>query len=224
MTPKRFARYQSILKKRQADLTLITDQVHKGRNLSALLRTCDSVGIQDIHISQPKKGYRPYKGTAMGSQQWLDVHHYEEVSEAIIKEKEGGKQIIAAHFDEKASYYYQADYTIPTALVLGAEKEGVSPQVLPLVDQFVVIPMQGMVSSLNVSSACSIILAEAQRQRMEAGMYNHCQLSEQRFKEILFRWSYPEIAEFCLKKDIEFPETDEQGSLINPSKWHQELL
>ncbi len=223
MTPKRFARYKATLNKRQPDLTLITDQVHKGRNLSALIRTCDSVGIQDIHITQPKEGYRPYKGTAMGSHQWLDIHQYKTVSEPILLTKNQGYQIIAAHFSDKARYYYEVDYTKATALVLGGEKYGLSTEAMSLVDQCIVIPMQGMVASLNVSSACSIILAEAQRQRMSAGLYANCRLNKARFNELLFRWSYPEIAEFCQQKAIAFPETNDAGLLVNPSDWYRKI-
>ena len=74
MTPERFSKIQRVLSKRQPDLTVITDEVHKGRNLSAIVRTCDAVGITEFNSVIPGAGFRPYRGTTLGSDKWVNVH------------------------------------------------------------------------------------------------------------------------------------------------------
>lgn len=223
MTLERFAKFNAVLQKRQLDLTIITDQVHKGRNLAALVRNCDAIGIDTIHTVMPQAGFQPYRGTAMGSQKWVNIDFHDSVTDAIGSARDQQMQVLAAHLSQDAVDYREIDYTVPTALVLGTEKQGVSESALALVDQAITIPMVGMAGSLNVSVACGIILSEAYHQRFKAGLYERCQLSKQEFARRLFEWMQPDIASYCKENGLDYPALDEEGDLANPSQWYQDI-
>lgn len=223
MTPERFQRICQVLKQRQPDLTVVTDEVHKGRNLSAMLRSCDAVGVDQLHCVTPEKGFRPYRGTSLGTHKWVEVKLYDAVAEPVSALKEQGFQVVAAHLSDVAVDYRAIDYTRPTALLMGAEREGVSADASTLADQHVVIPMLGMVESLNVSVACAAILLEAQRQRMQAGMYDEQRLSDDVFARRFFQWAHPVLADYCDQRGLEYPPVREDGELADGSAWYREV-
>lgn len=216
MTPERYQKIVDVLNRRQPDLTVITDQVHKGQNLSAIIRTCDAVGIHRVHAVYDKGRFRPHTGTAMGSHKWVATEVHRNIEMPIVELQQQGFQVLAAHFDEGAVDYRQVDYTRPTALLLGAEKIGVSAEASAKVDGCVVVPMMGMAESFNVSVACAIILAEAQRQRDKAGLYEHCRIDAIEYHRVLFEWCQPVIARFCRQRGIPYPALDDSGHLLEP--------
>lgn len=220
MTPSRLAKFQDTLARRQLDLTIITDQVNKGQNIAALLRTCDAVGIHRAHAVTPADGYRDYSGTARGSQQWVSVNQYVQVDDALMAAKQQGMQLVAAHFSDSAVDFRELDYTKPTALILGAEMQGVSPNAVAAADYHVVIPMLGMVHSFNVSVAAAVILLEAQRQRELAGMYDKPQLAGDDYANTLFRWCHPAIADYCHRYNLQYPAMDAAAEIPNLSQWY----
>lgn len=223
MTPARYETICRVLRQRQPDLTVITDEVHKGRNLSAIVRTCDAVGISEFHCVQPRKGYRAFRGTALGTHKWVNTQLHDNVGQGINTLKQRGFNIVAAHLDESALDFRDVDYSQPTALLMGTEKEGVSEQALELVDQQVVIPMMGMVESFNVSVACAIILTEVQRQRQLAGMYDESRLDPEVYRKTLFQWCQPIVTKYCDENDLDYPALDDEGEIINPSQWYRDV-
>lgn len=220
MTPERKAKLTQTLDWRQPDLTLITDQVHKPRNIAALIRTCDSVGIPHVHTVTPKAGY-PFKGTTRGSDRWVKTTNHDRCEEAVVQVKAQGMKVYAAHFSDRAIDYRDVDYTVPCAILMGAEKHGVSDEAAELADEHILIPMMGMVGSLNVSTAAGIILVEAQNQRLKAGMYEQCRLNQTEYKDTLFEWSYPDLADYCYKQGLEYPALDDDLVLADASGWYQ---
>lgn len=222
MTPERYARITTVLKQRQPDLTVITDEVHKGRNISAIMRTCDAVGIDTLHVIRPKAGYRHYRGTALGSHKWVNIALHDQVNDAVSQVKALGCQIVVAHLSATSVDYRQVDYTRPTALLVGTENNGPSDTALSLADAQVSIPMVGMVGSYNVSVASAIILAEAYRQREEAGYYRQRRLPETIYKERLFCWCQPIVADYCQRMGLPYPDLDNEGEIIDGAKWYQQ--
>ena len=221
MTPERYNRITEVLRKRQPDLTVITDEVHKQRNLAAIIRNCDAVGINEIHCVMPDTGYQIYSGTSASAQKWVDVQHYENAEQPVKMLKAQGYQIVAANLTEDAVDYRQVDYTSPTALILGAEVKGVGEISKRLSDCNVILPMYGMVDSYNVSVACALILAEAQRQRAEAGLYDERRLTQQVYNEKFFRWAHPKLAEYCDERGISYPAVRDDGEVENLSGWYK---
>jgi len=221
MTPERYQKLKRTLDLRQPDLTLLTEQLHKPRNIAALLRTSDAVGIHELNMVWPWDKHRNYSGTAMGSDRWVDIVRHFSMSEAIDKLHAGKYRIYAAHLSEQACDYRDVDYTVPCAILLGNEKNGVSALSAEKVDQHIIIPMMGMVESYNVSVAAAIILAEAQRQRMQAGLYAQARLDQNTYQQTFFRWAHPKIAKYCHQHNLPYPPvSEEDGEIINPSAWY----
>ncbi len=220
MTPERSARLRAVLDRRQPDLVLVTDFVNKQRNLSAIVRNCDAAGVMSVHAVLGEEDYRSYRGTAMGSHRWVEVVRHQTACSAISHLQERGFQVVAAHLGERAGDYRAVDYCRPTAILLGAERRGVSRDAIAAVDGCITVPMMGMVESYNVSVASGIILAEAQRQRQLAGLYDHCRIDPETYQRLLFEWAYPELRAYCEKQGLAYPPIDESGELVEPSTWY----
>lgn len=213
MTPQRHARIRAVLDRRQPDLTLVLEGVHKPHNLSAIQRSCDAAGVFALHAVSPRHRYRPRKGIAAGSAKWVEIHNHQRVEAAIRGLQERGFQVIAAHLDEQARSFRDFDYRLPTAFLMGTEKFGVSPRALALADGRAYIPMHGMVASLNVSVAAATLLYEAERQRDAAGFYATPRLDAELYRHTLFRWGYPILAARHDALGLPYPELDARGGL-----------
>ena len=216
MTPERLARIKAVLEQRQPDLTLVADEVHKGRNLAAMVRTADAVGMTKVHAVLPQGGYKPFRGTAMGSNRWVQVVKHKSMQSALDEVKQAGAQLVIADATVNAVDYQTLDYCKPTALIMGGEVEGVGNLALEHADHCIFIPMLGMVESYNVSVAAAIILAEVRRQRMQAGLYQGCKLDDAEFQRLFFKWGYKRLAHFCEVRKVPFPRLDEEGDIIDP--------
>ncbi|RYV04268.1 tRNA (guanosine(18)-2'-O)-methyltransferase TrmH [Shewanella sp. OPT22] len=223
MTPERFARITELLNNRQPDLTVCLDTVHKPNNISAVVRTADAVGINQIHAIWPDADMRVSGNTASGSQQWVQVKKHYTSDEAITALKAEGMQILVTNFSPNAKDFREIDYTKPTALVMGNERTGVSQAMIDAADQEVIIPMVGMVQSLNVSVATALVLFEAQRQRKEAGMYGTCKLPSDYCQKLLFEQGHPQYAKACRKKGVEYPFIGDDGQIVASDDWWHRL-
>lgn len=223
MTPARLAKIKRILNQRQPDLTVCMEHVHKRHNFSAIARTADAVGCHDIHAVWPKDRRSLGGGTAGGSQNWLNINMYDNFDQAFSKLKQQGMQVLATHLSEDAVDFRDIDYTQPTCILMGTERDGISDYALSKADHNIVVPMMGMVQSLNVSVACSLILYEAQRQRQQANMYQECKISDQDYHRILFEGGHPIYANACKRKGLPYPELDEQGQIIASDEWWQQM-
>jgi len=222
MTPERYQRIREMLAKRQTDLTVCLENVHKPHNVSAVVRTCDAIGIHKVHAVWENQ-YRVRSGTAMGSQQWVNVDTHENVTDAIGALKAQNMQVLVTHLSDKAVDFRDIDYTKPTAILFGQEKYGVTDEAIAMCDQDIVIPMVGMVQSLNVSVAAALVLYEAQRQRQIAGMYDVQHLSEEECQRMLFEGGYPVLTKVCKRKGIPYPPIDEQGQIAADDSWWQQM-
>lgn len=222
MTPERYQRIREMLAKRQTDLTVCLENVHKPHNVSAVVRTCDAVGIHKVHAVWENQ-YRVRSGTAMGSQQWVNVDTHENVTDAIGALKAQNMQVLVTHLSDKAVDFRDIDYTKPTAILFGQEKYGVTDEAIAMCDQDIVIPMVGMVQSLNVSVAAALVLYEAQRQRQIAGMYDVQHLSEEECQRMLFEGGYPVLTKVCKRKGIPYPPIDERGQIAADDSWWQQM-
>lgn len=213
MIPRRYERLKQVLSKRQSDLTVITEDVHKPHNFSAIIRTCDAVGVFEVHSVNSNSKMPTYSPVAKGSDKWVNLHTHPDLKTAVAKLQQKDLKIYAAHLSEKAVDYRSIDYTKPTAILMGAEKHGVSELAADLVDGHIIIPMFGMVESLNVSVAAAVILFEAQRQRLAAGMYDRVSLDTKTFERVIFEWGYPEIAAMYRERGQPYPSLKEDGSI-----------
>jgi tRNA (guanosine-2'-O-)-methyltransferase len=215
LLPRRFHRLEAVLDRRMGDLTLLLEHVDKPHNLSAILRSCDAVGVLEAH-SVSLKGRTPtFNSTALGSQKWVPLHRHADSPTAIAELRRRGFRLFGTHLGHDAVDYRSCDFTGPTAFVLGAEKWGLSPDTAAAIDQAVVIPMRGMVQSLNVSVAAAMLLAEALRQRQAAGLVPERGegLEPEQRRSLLFEWAYPQVAEWCRRQGRPYPELDGEGAI-----------
>ncbi|MDJ0743268.1 MAG: tRNA (guanosine(18)-2'-O)-methyltransferase TrmH [Xenococcaceae cyanobacterium MO_167.B27] len=212
--PRRYRKLQQVLSKRQPDLTVITEDVHKPHNLSAIIRTCDAVGVFEVNAVNSKSEMPTYSQVAVGSEKWVKLNTYPNIKDAIANLQQSNFKVYAAHLSQEALDYRTIDYTQPTAILLGAEKHGVSQLAADLSDGHIIIPMLGMVQSLNVSVAAAVVLFEAQRQRLAAGMYDSMSLDSDMFNKVIFEWAYPEIAAICRQKGEAYPALGEEGEIL----------
>ncbi|MEO8467932.1 MAG: tRNA (guanosine(18)-2'-O)-methyltransferase TrmH [Gammaproteobacteria bacterium] len=217
MTPERFSRLRAALTRRQPDLTVLMDSVNKSHNVSAILRTADAVALTHLHSVSTNAAMRRHHMIAGGARRWVSVVLHPTAGFALEALRKDGFRLVAAHGGDGARDFRDVDYTRKTALVVGAEFSGLSAETLAAADELIAIPMQGLVTSLNVSVATGAILLEAERQRRAAGMYAECRLSPEEFERILFEWCYPEIAVRCRKLARPYPPLSADGSFtVNP--------
>ncbi len=214
MTPKRYARLRSVLDRRQPDLTVLLDNVHKTHNFSAIVRSCDAVGAFEAHAVWPNPRLKPNHMSSGGAGKWVRILAHPDLDTAVEILRGKGMQIIAAHLDESARDYRQVDFTRPTAILLGAELDGVSAEGLKHADFNVSISMAGMVESLNVSVAAAILLFEARQQREAAGLYSRSRLDPEIYQRTLFEWCHPEVAAYCRRSNRSYPALDEHGEIV----------
>ena len=217
MIPRRYERLKQVLDKRQPDLTVLTEDVHKPHNLSAIIRTCDAVGVFAVHAVNRHSDVPTFSQVAQGSEKWVKLNSHADIETAIKHLQQQNHRVYAAHLSAKAIDYRQVDYTQPTTILLGTEKWGVTDKAAELVDGHIVIPMQGMVQSLNVSVANAVILFEAQRQRLEAGMYERVRLDEKTYHQVIFEWGYPDIADMYRREGKPYPQLGEEGEILSPN-------
>ncbi|QJR81144.1 tRNA (guanosine(18)-2'-O)-methyltransferase TrmH [Alteromonas pelagimontana] len=222
MSPERYQRISDMLAKRQTDLTVCIENVHKPHNVSAIVRTCDAVGIHRVHTVWEKK-YKMRGATAMGSQHWVRATNHDSIGNAVCALKQQGMQILVTHLSDTAIDFREADYTRPTAVLFGQERYGVTDEAIAMADQDIVIPMMGMVQSLNVSVAAALVLYEAQRQRQIAGLYNTIHLPEAERQKFLFERGYPRLRALCMQKDLAYPHINHVGQIEANEGWWQQL-
>jgi rRNA methylases len=221
MNPQRYARICEMLARRQPDLTVCMEEVHKPHNVAAIVRTADAVGVHEVHAVWPAGKLRSMASTAAGSNSWVQVKTHPTIDEAVATLKGRGMQILATHLSDKAVDFRDIDYTRPTCILMGQEKTGISQEALALADQDIIIPMIGMVQSLNVSVASALILYEAQRQRQNAGMYQrtNSMLPEAEQQRLLFEGGYPVLAQLAKRKKLPYPLVNELGEIEADEAW-----
>jgi tRNA (guanosine-2'-O-)-methyltransferase len=192
--PQRLRRLVEILLRRQKDLILFSENVKNEHNFSAIIRTCDAVGVLNIYYTYDGNKTKIYnEHITMGSHKWVFLHRVENAVETLKGFKEKGFQVVATRLVGNSIHYREVDYTKPTVIVVGNELQGVSEEVASVADYNVVIPMYGMAQSLNVSVATAVILYEAERQRSAKGFYDKPQLSLEEIKQILQKWAYEDV-------------------------------
>src|SRR5690554_3097227 len=158
ITERRLQLIRDISANRTRHITVVTEDVYQMHNTSAVLRSCDIFGIQDLHVIQDQIGKRIDKEIAMGAQKWVDVYQYDSTRACISALRSQGYRIIATTPHEDSSSLDTFSLDQKAAIFFGKEKEGLSEQVLKNADGFLTIPMYGFTESLNVSVSAAIIL------------------------------------------------------------------
>jgi tRNA (guanosine-2'-O-)-methyltransferase len=190
MTPERRQKLISVLNKRQNDITVVLENVFDPHNISAVMRTCDAVGVQDIYVLNTKIPKHKKWGAKSSSSaaKWLTIHEYDNAEECFSSLRKSYSKILTTHLSSDAVSLHAIDFTKSIALVFGNEHEGVSEEIRKLADGNFVIPQVGIIQSLNISVACAVTLYEAFRQKNNAGHYNENKLDDVKIKSLLEEW------------------------------------
>ena len=158
------------------------------------MRTCDSIGIQNIYILNTRiaRHNKFGKKSSASAAGWLSIHHFDNTEACFEELKAKYSRIYATHLGTESHSLYDLDLTESVALVFGNEHAGVSEEALQLCDGNFIIPQVGMVRSLNISVACAVSLYEAFRQKQQAGHYNSSRLPEAEWNELSEQWGLKE--------------------------------
>lgn len=190
MTPQRYNRLTSVLNHRQPDLTVVLENVFDPHNVSAVMRTCDAVGIQDVYIlnnripPQKKWGYK----SSSTATEWLTVHQFTDAELCFREIRYKYKKVYASYLGNDSLPLYNMNLTESIALVFGNETLGVSDEIRKYTDGDFIIPQVGIIKSLNISVACAVTLYEAFRQKNEKGHYEKSRLPENEMLELKTKW------------------------------------
>ena len=194
MTPERKNKLLTVLSKRQSNLTVVLENVFDPHNISAVMRTCDSVGIQDIYILNTR--IPPHKEwgfkSSSSARKWVTSNQFTNVAECFDALRKNYTTILTTHLADNSIGLYDIDFTGSVALVFGNETFGVSEEIRALADGNFVIPQVGIIRSLNISVACAVSIYEAYRQKKQAGHYDQMSLPEERQNQLLNEWGFKE--------------------------------
>ncbi|MCX6318305.1 MAG: RNA methyltransferase [Bacteroidetes bacterium] len=192
MTPERYNRLTAVLDKRQSNITVVLENVFDPHNISAVMRTADAVGLQDIYILNTKIPRHKKWGAKSSSSaaKWLTIHQFDNAEECFSSLRKSYSTILTTHLSSDAVSLHQLDLTQSIALVFGNEHSGVSEEIRALADGNFIIPQVGIIQSLNISVACAVTLYEAFRQKTNAGHYEKRGLDEQRYTKLQEEWGF----------------------------------
>ena len=190
MTPERRDRLLAVLNKRQNDLTVVLENVFDPHNISAVMRTCDAVGIQEVYVLNTKIPRHKKWGAKSSSSaaKWLTVKQFTDAPACFEVLRSKYSRILTTHLCPGASQLYDLDLTEKVALVFGNEHSGVSDEIREMADGNFIIPQMGIIRSLNISVACAVTLYEAYRQKEEAGHYAKPKLEGGMREGLLEEW------------------------------------
>lgn len=194
MTPERTEKLLKVLSCRQNNITVVMENVQDPHNISAVMRTYDAVGIQDIYILNTTIPRHKKFGAKSSSSaaKWLTVHQFENIADCFDALRKNYETILTTHLSTDAISLYEINFTKSIALVFGNEHAGVSDEVRSLADGNFIIPQMGIIQSLNISVACAVSIYEAYRQKEIAGHYNSSSLPPNKLNTLMQAWGFLE--------------------------------
>jgi len=192
ITENKKAVIEKALEERTRFFTVVLEDIFKPHNASAVLRTCDCFGIQDVHIIEKVNQYKVNPYVTRGATQWIDLHKYyskegSAVLDCFTKLKGLGYKIYGTSPVPGSKTIHELDPNEKIALVFGNEHEGISEEVKSNVDGLVHIPMMGFTESFNISVSASIFLYDLRKRAKEAGVKNFFLTAEEK-QELRMKW------------------------------------
>jgi tRNA (guanosine-2'-O-)-methyltransferase len=191
LSEERAEKIIACVSRRQPSLTIVLENVHDPHNVSAVLRSCDAVGVLDVHLVYHSGQHFPELGekSSASARKWVLTHKHSSIDTCYENLRKQGKKILTTGMSNEAKSLYAIDFTEPIAVVFGNEHAGVSEEAVSKADGNMLIPQVGMIQSLNISVACAVTLYEAFRQRNLKGMYDAIQIDEPLLKEYLHEFA-----------------------------------
>ena len=191
LTDNRKEKFLKVLKERTKHFTVVVEDVFQMHNASAVMRSCEVFGIQELNVIEERYGKRIDKEIAMGAQKWVDIKTFDSVVNCVDALKNQGYQIIATTPHENDCLMENFDISKPSALLFGTERDGLSEEILQRADGFLKIPMVGFTESLNISVSAAIILQNLTNRLRQTNI--HWQLTEAEILEKRMDWARKSI-------------------------------
>jgi tRNA (guanosine-2'-O-)-methyltransferase len=190
VTEERQARLTEILANRTRHVTVVLEDLFQTQNISAVLRTCDCYGVQDVHVIKHRNEFEVHKDISMGADKWLSIHQYphseHNVKDCIDRLHEQGYWVAATLPDEQKRTIFDLPVERKTAFLFGTELTGLSDEAIKYADGNVLIPMYGFTESFNISNSAAIILSHfSERMRHSEAQW---QLPAEEKEELYFEW------------------------------------
>ncbi|NMB81819.1 MAG: RNA methyltransferase [Ignavibacteria bacterium] len=189
LSEKRLEKITKAASSRQFSLTVVLENIHDNHNVSAIIRSCEAVGISKVNLLYTIEGFPKLSRVSSASaNKWVDIAKFCSVEDCASSLREEGFKIYSSYLDPNARSLYQLDLTQKVAIVVGNEHRGVSDEMKNNSDEIFYIPMKGMIQSLNASVATAVSLFEALRQRDNKNMYDKSELSPEELDKLIDRW------------------------------------
>lgn len=196
ISENRKAGFKRVLADRTKHFTVVCEDVYQLHNTSAVMRSCEVFGIQELHVVEQRFGKAIDKEIALGAEKWVDIHRYSSNQDCIDRLKRRGYQIIATTPHDNDCMLEDFDITQPAAIFFGTERQGLSEEVMQQADGYLKIPMVGFTESLNISVSAAIILQHISTRLRHSQI--PWQLTEAELLEKRIDWTRKSI------KDIDF--------------------
>ncbi len=196
LTKERIERFKEVLVNRTNHITIVAEDVYQLHNTSAVMRSCEVFGVQQLNVIEQKFGKRIDKEIALGAEKWVDINRYNTVQGCIDSMRKKGYKIVATTPHGTAKSLDKFDLTEPVAIFFGTEKSGLSPEIIEQADDYITIPMVGFTESLNISVSAAIIIQGLTTRLRESDI--DWRLKEDQLLEKRIDWSRKSI------KDIDF--------------------
>jgi tRNA (guanosine-2'-O-)-methyltransferase len=187
LTENRKERFQNVLENRTKHFTIAVEDIFQMHNTSAVMRSCEVFGIQELNVIEQRYGKTIDKEIAMGAQKWVDINKFETVTDCVKTLKRKGYQIIATTPHEDDCLLDDFDISKPSALFFGTERDGLSEEILKEADGFLKIPMVGFTESLNISVSAAIIIQNLMNRLRNSDVEWH--LSDEEILEKRMAWA-----------------------------------
>lgn len=191
LTDNRKERFLNVLKNRTKHFTIAVEDIFQMHNTSAVMRSCEVFGIQELNVIEQRYGKSIDKEIAMGAQKWVDINAFDSISGCVDSLKAKGYQIIATTPHENDCLMDDFDISKPSALFFGTERDGLSEEILQKADDFLKIPMVGFTESLNISVSAAIIIQNLMHRLRKSDI--NWQLSEEEILKKRLQWARSSI-------------------------------
>lgn len=196
ITPNRREGFERVLANRTRHITIAIEDVYQLHNTSAVMRSCEVFGVQDLHVIEERFGKRIDKEIAMGAEKWVDIHRYQNANQCIDTLRKKGYQIVITSPHIDANYLQDFDVSKKSAIFFGTEKNGLSPEIMNQADAKIKIPMVGFTESLNISVSAAIVIQDLMNRLRQTSI--DWKLTEEELLEKRIDWTRKSI------KDIDF--------------------
>lgn len=196
ITPNRREGFERVLANRTRHITIAIEDVYQLHNTSAVMRSCEVFGVQDLHVIEERFGKRIDKEIAMGAEKWVDIHRYQNANQCIDTLREKGYQIVITSPHIDANYLQDFDVSKKSAIFFGTEKNGLSQEIMNQADAKIKIPMVGFTESLNISVSAAIVIQDLMNRLRQTSI--DWKLTEEELLEKRIDWTRKSI------KDIDF--------------------